>query len=106
MTLIPRDCPICGPGRKADLVAESTFDPAKLGAFSFASRKTPEPMHHRFVRCRGCDVLYVTPVPALELEEAYREAAFDSGLEAQYASRTYAEAKRCGHVRKIGVTNP
>jgi SAM-dependent methyltransferase len=47
-------------------------------------------MHHRLIACPICDLLYASPVPERgELAKAYEEAAFDSGAEARYASRTY-----------------
>ncbi|HEY0779295.1 MAG TPA: class I SAM-dependent methyltransferase [Gemmatirosa sp.] len=90
MPMTSRACPVCGRGDASRLFAESTVDPAKLDAFAFASRKMPEYMHHRLLECTACDTLYASPVPArAELEAAYEAAAFDSGVEAGYASRTY-----------------
>jgi SAM-dependent methyltransferase len=87
-----RDCPVCGPGVPAVLFAESNYDPARMNAFSFASRKAPELMHHRLVTCTGCDLLYCDPAPQFgTIVGAYQEASFDSGEEAAYAARTYAD---------------
>jgi SAM-dependent methyltransferase len=62
----------------------------QLDSFAFASRKTPEFMHHRLVRCLRCDLVYADPAPTAEsLDRAYLAAAFDSGIEARHASRTY-----------------
>lgn len=73
------------------VVMEATFDESKLDGFAFASRKLPEFMHFRMVRCPVCDLLYVTPSPALEwLQQGYREAEFDAGLESRYAARTHS----------------
>ena len=48
-------------------------------------------MHYRLLECGRCDLLYANPLPTREsLEAAYREAAFDSGEEARYASDAYA----------------
>jgi SAM-dependent methyltransferase len=86
-----RACPVCGPGVSTTVFAESNYDPAKLNAFSFASRKSPELMHYRLLRCDGCDVLYASPAPILEeMHVGYEEASFDSAEEAGYAARTYA----------------
>jgi SAM-dependent methyltransferase len=86
-----RPCPVCGARDGFTVFAPSNFDPAKLNAFSFSSRKLPEWMHHRMLHCLRCDVLYSSPVPELgSLAGAYQEAMFDSSEEAQYASRTYA----------------
>jgi SAM-dependent methyltransferase len=72
------------------VVAESTFDAGRLDAFAFASRKLPEYMHHRLIACPVCDLVYASPLPARDsLVRAYEDAAFDSGVESRWASRTY-----------------
>jgi SAM-dependent methyltransferase len=86
-----RPCPVCGPGVEAELYAESNYDPARVSQFSFASRKLPELMHYRLLRCSNCDVVYASPAPKLgALAKAYEEAAFDSQEEAGYAADSYA----------------
>lgn len=48
-----RPCPVCGASPKgAPVFVEGSIDPARLDRFSFASRKMPEFMSHRMVRCR------------------------------------------------------
>jgi SAM-dependent methyltransferase len=92
MQLVARPCPICGSADDTRLFAEATFDPAQLDDYAFASRKLPDYMHHRLVVCGRCDLLYASPVPSrADLAHAYGAAAFDSGPEARFAARTYAE---------------
>jgi SAM-dependent methyltransferase len=88
-----RDCPVClRPGERV-VYHQARFDPARFSADTFSSRKTPERMHFRYVRCTACDVLFADPAPdAAWLESSYREAAFGSSVEAGFASRTYARA--------------
>lgn len=88
--LAARACPLCGSTDEARVLAEANLVPEKLDRYAFASRKMPEFMHHRLVLCPRCDLLYASPIPDPEvLAAAYRGAAFDSGDEAHYASRTY-----------------
>ena len=83
---------MCGSGDQTDVAAESNVDPARIGALSFASRKPPELMHHRLVRCPGCDTLYASPAPdAAALARGYEHAAFDSAEESRRAAATYAQ---------------
>lgn len=90
MKMISRRCPICSSDDVSNVFAESNVDLSKLDAFAFASRKVPEYMHYRLIACPVCDLLYVSPMPERgELAKAYEEAAFDTGAEAGYASRTY-----------------
>lgn len=86
----PRPCPVCGNEDDGDVVAGSNVDVDRLTALSFASRKTPEYMHHRYVRCPECSLVYVTPAPAEDaLLDAYDDAAFDAGAESRLAALTY-----------------
>src|SRR5436305_2443520 len=87
--LVSRDCPICGPGTHGRLFADANIDPTRLDGFAFSSRKPPEFMHYRLVECAACDLVYASSIPSVDfLEEAYEEAEFASGVEAEYASRT------------------
>jgi SAM-dependent methyltransferase len=88
-----RPCPICKKDDRSILVAESTVDQNRLDQFSFASRKLPEYMHHRLLRCERCDLLYCSPIPSANtLAQEYEVAAFDSGAEARCAASTYAKS--------------
>ena len=88
---IVRPCPLCASSEHSHEVAQEAYDPEKLGQYAFASRKTPEYMHYRLLLCTQCDLLYASPVPERQsLTEEYRTAAYDSGVEARYAARTYA----------------
>jgi SAM-dependent methyltransferase len=88
-----RVCPVCGSSDDHDVVLESTVDASRLTELSFASRKPPEYMHHRYVRCPVCRVVYVTPAPCESaVLDAYDDAGFDAGVESRLAARTYVEA--------------
>jgi SAM-dependent methyltransferase len=92
---VDRACPLCGSVDQSRVVAESNIDLTKLDNFAFASRKKPEYMHPRLIECPSCSLLYGSPVLSPEtLAAAYRDAAFDGGNEAGYASRTYAHEIR------------
>jgi SAM-dependent methyltransferase len=89
-----RACPTCG-ARDARLRAGARLDADSLDEYAFASRKTPELMHHRLVTCARCSTVYASPAPsAAELGDAYRSAAYDSSEESRYAAVTYARALR------------
>jgi SAM-dependent methyltransferase len=89
-----RDCPLCDTSfRGAALFAEENIDRSKLSAFSFASRKEPEFMNHRLVRCTQCDLVYVERPPSVdELAHAYHVAEYDSSDEASDAALAYIRA--------------
>lgn len=88
-----RPCPVCGPGPGSVLHAESNLDPSRLDGYAYSSRKAPELMRHRLLRCLGCGALYAPqPPPGRALARAYDAALFDSGVEAACAASTYAQA--------------
>jgi len=90
-----RSCPVCGSTEDSDIYAAERVDWASLDQYAFASRKRPEHMRLRLVRCPVCDLVYASPVPSPgALAQAYDAAAFDSGVEARFAARTYIEALR------------
>lgn len=92
---LERPCPICGSADQSRVFSDARLDASRLDGFAFASRKLPEYMHHRLLYCSGCDLLYASPVPSVaSIATAYREAGFDSGEEARYASRTYGQYLR------------
>jgi SAM-dependent methyltransferase len=92
---IARACPLCGSAGNSREYAGESYDAAELNEYAFASRKLPEYMHFRLLLCGGCDLLYASPVPEKDaLVQAYRAAAYDSGVEARFAAQTYARVLR------------
>lgn len=87
-----RRCPICH-GDDCTLFAKERIDQRQMSTLTYASRKTPEFMRLRLVRCNSCDLVYApSPPPEDFLASAYLAADFDSGPEAIAAARSYALA--------------
>ena len=102
LTWESRPCPLCGSTAEGKVVVESNVDLSKLTEFAFASRKLPEYMHSRMVECGACGLLYGTPAVSSESGlNAYKDAAFDSGQESEFAARTYAKLI-AGQLKSIG----
>jgi 2-polyprenyl-3-methyl-5-hydroxy-6-metoxy-1,4-benzoquinol methylase len=90
--MLNRNCPICSTANNSVLYAEANFNEEMLDQFAFASRKIPEYMHHRLAFCENCDLIYANPIPEEdELLSAYTEADYDSSIEADLASKSYAD---------------
>jgi SAM-dependent methyltransferase len=89
-----RDCPVCGAcAERAAVFLEASYDPARLTSASFASRKMPEFMSYRLLRCGDCETVYACAAPpAAALAQSYAEADYDSGEAAALAADTYAAA--------------
>lgn len=89
-----RDCPVCGCAvEKGIPFLDRHITESKLSEFSYASRKTPEFMRYRMLRCAQCDVLYACEAPEQShLSAAYHQAAYDSQEEALHAAEAYEKA--------------
>jgi SAM-dependent methyltransferase len=89
-----RQCPVCdAPICKATPHLEQSIDIARINDASFASRKTPELMSYRMVRCSLCATIYAAEAPAPAILAAlYRDADYDSAEEAAMAAATYEAA--------------
>ena len=87
-----RACPVCGSWVYVSF-ADEDIDLEKIGAFTYASRKQPEFMCLRLVRCTSCNLVYApNPPDRAFLATAYADADFDSGEEAECAAQSYAKA--------------
>jgi len=90
-----RPCPICARAEQQHLVREGNLDFERLNAASFSSRKLPEYMHPRLMRCAPCGLVYASPAPTPAfLAASYRDASFDATKESEYAAQTYIECLR------------
>jgi SAM-dependent methyltransferase len=88
-----RSCPVCGSSSEnAALFLDRSIDLTRITDASFASRKLPEYMSHRLVRCNDCTTIYAVEGPSPEmLASVYRDASYDTAVEAEMAATTYAD---------------
>lgn len=89
-----RLCPACN-GEQQEPFLEERIDEASLDRMAFASRKLPEFMNLRLVRCACCGLIYAPSIPVSSMLLAeYERAGFDSAEEARWAAATYAAELR------------
>ncbi len=86
-----RSCPVCKTSSKdAALFQKENIDENRISGFSYASRKEPEFMCHRLLRCKICDLVYVSnPPEEHHLANAYHVSEYDSAEEADDAALAY-----------------
>lgn len=86
-----RCCPICNKSiEDTTLFLEEHIDQALFSEFSYASRKAPEYMCYRLVKCKFCDLVYASnPPDQKQLAQAYHSADYNSSAEADDAAKTY-----------------
>jgi SAM-dependent methyltransferase len=89
-----RSCPVCQTAaEKASLFLKENIDESRISGFSYASRKKPEYMCHRLLRCTTCDLVYACSPPTQDkLAQAYHVAEYDSSDEANDAAQAYIKA--------------
>ena len=89
-----RSCPVCQTSADdALLFQKENIDKNQISGFSYASRKEPEFMCHRLLRCKICDLVYACSPPEQdELAHAYHVAEYDSSEEANDAAQAYIKA--------------
>lgn len=92
--LINRSCPVCkASSENATLFLEERIDQVGLTGFSYASRKEPEYMCHRLLRCETCGLIFAcSPPEQSELASEYHKAEYDSAVEANDAADSYIKA--------------
>ena len=101
---LERTCPVCH-SRSYAPFANDRIDPGRVGTLTYASRKPPEFMCLRLVRCTTCDLVYAPSPPTEDfLHIAYADADFDSGPEARSAAKTYAAALT-PHLQRLAGRN-
>lgn len=89
-----RNCPVCGASEQAATEwMSASLDEQRLTASSFSSRKTPEFMTYRLVRCPTCTTVFASEAPAAgALADAYHAADYNSSEEAALAAAVYRNA--------------
>jgi SAM-dependent methyltransferase len=89
-----RNCPVCDAfSARASIFLEENIDKSLITDLSFASRKEPEYMCHRLVRCETCELVYADNPPSQDdLAQAYHHADYDSAEEGNDAAAAYIEA--------------
>jgi 2-polyprenyl-3-methyl-5-hydroxy-6-metoxy-1,4-benzoquinol methylase len=86
---LERPCPGCN-STKYTLFAPEFIKKDEISEFSYSSRKIPEFMRLKLVRCDVCSLIYA-PVPTSKelLDRLYTNSSFETGSEELYAANTY-----------------
>lgn len=104
------NCPACG--EFGVLKFTQNINESLINLSSFSSRKNPELMHHELLECKNCKTLFTdNPYSYESLISKYRQASYDSNLEANHAAKTYAKLsfknvkKKINNILDIGTGN-
>ncbi len=90
--MIITHCAICKNKEKISILYPATFDLKKINTKTFSARRTPDRMHHQFVRCQKCGLIFSNPI----LEEKkilflYKGSEFHYTVESTFLAKTYGK---------------
>ncbi len=86
-----RKCPVCNSNAThSKNFIDENIDSKKITTYTFSSRKEPEWMCYKLIKCYTCELVYAPSPPSVEeLSSAYHQAHFDSSEEANDAAFVY-----------------
>lgn len=92
-----RSCPACG-GHGTKKYSSNIVED-RFSSSTYASRKSPELMHHALMECDNCASLFAAILPNTdELLQNYIDASFDGQIESEFAAKTY-----CKYLQKLNL---
>lgn len=91
------ECPICGSSAPMKVRYPANFTP---GDMRFTARKTPTRARFRIVQCRGCGLVFSSPVPEIDvISDLYRQGGYISEPQLENMIGDYlAECARFMHL--------
>lgn len=83
-------CAVCEKKEKTKVLYKSTFSSKNIDSKIFSARRTPDRLHHRFVQCSNCGLIFSNPIlPPEKIIKLYTQSTFDYSLEAECLKKTY-----------------
>lgn len=84
------NCAICAGRQKTTVLYEERIALKKISGKIYSARRTPDGMHHRFVKCANCGLIFSNPIlPSREIEKFYKKSSFNYGSEVENIKATY-----------------
>lgn len=88
--MITLQCALCGNNKKTKELYKESLHIQKINAGTFSARRTPDNIHHRFVKCLACGLIFSNPILSREkIYRLYKKSSFDYALESSYLKKTY-----------------
>ena len=84
------NCAICDKKEKTVELYPERLNRKKISGRTYSARRTPDGMHHRFVRCNNCGLIFSNPIlPPREIEKFYKKSSCTYGAETENIKETY-----------------
>lgn len=84
-------CAICGSGAKYKILYNATFNPEDITPDTYTSRRIPDRVHFRFVRCLECGLTFSNPIhDSSKIVESYKESYNPTEEDLKNSGRVYA----------------
>ncbi len=88
--MVTLQCALCGKKQKIKELYKESLHLQKINSGTFSARRTPDRMHHRFVKCYRCGLIFSSPIlPEEKIINLYKKSTFDYGHESAYLKKTY-----------------
>ena len=86
-----KSCPICKNYKNNKIFSKrKTLKKNKINQFSFSSRKIPEFMNFKLMKCEICNIIFASKVPNFaKIKKFYNDTSYISEQDALDASTTY-----------------
>ena len=94
-------CAICGEKERIGELYPERLNRSKISGKTYSARRVPDGMHHRFVRCDKCDLIFSNPIlEPKEIERLYKRSECSYGWEIENIKETYWQL-----FEKLQITN-
>ena len=88
--MISLQCVLCTKRQKIKELYKENLNLQKINSITFSARRTPDRIHHRFVKCYRCGLIFSNPIlPKEKIVNFYKKSTFDYGHESAYLKKTY-----------------
>jgi len=85
-------CAICKSNKRIEVLFPSTIDKIKLSEKLYTARRNPDRIHHQFVKCTSCSLIFSSPIiPPEQIKNLYKKSDFTFKKETENLKKTYIE---------------
>lgn len=88
--MVVTHCAVCKNKEKIRVLYPATFNLQKINVKTFSARRTPDRMHHQFVKCEKCGLIFSNPIlEPKKIFSLYKGSEFHYTVESTYLAKTY-----------------
>lgn len=85
-------CAICCEDKGFDVLYKENFDYSSIDENTFSARRIPQKCHYRLLKCKGCGLVYSSPIfDTEEIEQLYKKSKLNYDAEIENIKETYGQ---------------